>query len=206
METCDIAGLIGPAGNDVPAPGSSCPLQEDDLKERTLENKNMSNRLTFSAGDYVVYPSHGVGRVIGVERDVIAGIELEMYVVRFESERLTLRVPVEKAPRSGMRKLSSREKIQSALDTLKSRIRPRRNIMWSRRAQEYEAKINSGDPVAIAQVVRELYRKDDTEQSYSERMMYKAALERLAREVAAIERVDEAEATRRLEEVLADAA
>ncbi len=166
----------------------------------------MSNRLTFHPGDYVVYPSHGVGRVVGVERDVIAGMELEMYVVRFENERLTLRVPVDKAPRSGMRKLSSREKIQSALETLRSRIRPRRNVMWSRRAQEYEAKINSGDPVAIAQVVRELYRKDDSEQSYSERVMYRSALERLAREVAAIEKVDEAEATRRLEEVLARAA
>ncbi len=166
----------------------------------------MASKLAFAAGDYVVYPSHGVGRVIGIEKETIAGMELEMYVVRFENERLTLRVPVDKAPRSGMRKLSSREKIRSALETLKTRIRPRRHIMWSRRAQEYEAKINSGDPVAIAEVVRELYRKDDSEQSYSERVMYKAALERLARELAAIEKVDEAEATRRLEEVLARAA
>ncbi len=166
----------------------------------------MASKLAFAAGDYVVYPSHGVGRVIGIEKETIAGVELEMYVVRFENERLTLRVPVDKAPRSGMRKLSSREKIRSALETLKTRIRPRRHIMWSRRAQEYEAKINSGDPVAIAEVVRELYRKDDSEQSYSERVMYKAALERLARELAAIEKVDEAEATRRLEEVLARAA
>ncbi len=166
----------------------------------------MSNRLAFAAGDYVVYPSHGVGKVVGIEKQTIAGIELEMYVVKFDSERLILRVPIDKAPRSGMRKLSSREKIQSALDTLKTRIRPRRNVMWSRRAQEYEAKINSGDPVAIAEVVRELHRKDDSEQSYSERQMYRAALERLAREVAAIERVDETEATRRLESVLLEAA
>lgn len=166
----------------------------------------MANGFAFQAGDYVVYPSHGVGRVIGIETEVIAGVELTMYVVRFENERLTLRVPVDKAPRAGMRKLSSREKIRSALETLKTRIRPRRHIMWSRRAQEYEAKINSGDPVAIAEVVRELYRKDDSEQSYSERVMYKAALERLARELAAIEKVDEAEATRRLEEVLERAA
>ena len=166
----------------------------------------MANGLAFAAGDYVVYPSHGVGRVIGIERETIAGVELEMYVVRFENERLTLRVPVDKASRAGMRKLSSREKIRSALETLKTRIRPRRHIMWSRRAQEYEAKINSGDPVAIAEVVRELYRKDDSEQSYSERVMYRAALERLARELAAIEKVDEAEATRRLEEVLERAA
>jgi CarD family transcriptional regulator len=166
------------------------------------EHNNMSNRLAFAAGDYVVYPSHGVGKVVGIEKETIAGVELEMYVVKFDNERLTLRVPVDKAPRSGMRKLSSREKIQSALDALKVRVKPRRNVMWSRRAQEYEAKINSGDPVAIAEVVRELHRHDDSEQSYSERQLYRAALERLAREIAAIERVAEEEATRRLEDVL----
>lgn len=162
----------------------------------------MSNRLAFAAGDYVVYPSHGVGKVIGIEKEIIAGVELEMYVVKFDNERLTLRVPIDKAPRSGMRKLSSREKIQSTLDALRVRVRPRRNVMWSRRAQEYEAKINSGDPVAIAEVVRELHRHDDSEQSYSERQLYRAALERLAREIAAIERVDEEEATRKLQDVL----
>lgn len=165
-----------------------------------------TKKLTFAAGDYIVYPSHGVGRITGVETQVIAGIELEMYVVSFENERLILRVPVDKAQKSGMRKLSSREKIQSAMDALKVRTRPRRNVMWSRRAQEYEAKINSGDPVAIAEVVRELHRPEDAEQSYSERQMYRAALERLAREVAAIERIDEAEASRRLESVLLKAA
>lgn len=163
-------------------------------------------QLAFAAGDYIVYPSHGVGRITGIETQLIAGIELEMYVVAFESERLILRVPVDKAPKSGMRKLSSREKIQSALDALKIRTRPKRTVMWSRRAQEYEAKINSGDPVSIAEVVRELHKSEDAEQSYSEQQMYRATLERLAREVAAIERVDEAEATRRLEKVLLAAA
>ena len=162
--------------------------------------------LAFAAGDYIVYPSHGVGRITGIESQHIAGIELEMYVVSFENERLILRVPVDKAGKSGMRKLSSREKITSALDALKIRTRPRRNVMWSRRAQEYEAKINSGDPVSIAEVVRELHKAEDAEQSYSERQMYRAALERLAREVAAIERIDEAEASRRLEQVLLKAA
>ena len=166
----------------------------------------MSNDLAYAAGDYIVYPSHGLGRVTGIEKQDIAGIELEMYVVSFENEKLILRVPVDKAPNSGMRKLSSREKIQSAMDALKIRTRPRRNVMWSRRAQEYEAKINSGDPVSIAEVVRELHRADDTDQSYSERQMYRAALERLAREVAAIERVDETEATKKLEKVLLAAA
>lgn len=166
----------------------------------------MAKELAFDAGDYIVYPSHGVGCITEIERQVIAGVELEMYVVSFENEKLILRVPVDKAPRSGMRKLSSREKIQSAMDALKIRTRPRRNVMWSRRAQEYEAKINSGDPVAIAEVVRELHRAEDADQSYSERQMYRAALERLAREVAAIDNVDEAEATKRLETVLMAAA
>jgi CarD family transcriptional regulator len=162
----------------------------------------MSKKLAFAAGDYIVYPSHGVGRITGIEAQRIAGIELEMYVVAFESERLILRVPVDKVAKSGMRKLSSREKITSAMEALKIRVRPRRNIMWSRRAQEYEQKINSGDPVSIAEVVRELHKAEDAEQSYSERQMYRAALERLAREVAAIERIDEQEASTRLEKVL----
>ncbi len=166
----------------------------------------MVKKLAFDSGDYIVYPSHGLGRITSIETQNIAGIELEMYVVSFENERLILRVPVDKAPKSGMRKLSSREKIQSAMETLTRRIRPRRSVMWSRRAQEYEAKINSGDPVSIAEVVRELHRAEDSDQSYSERQMYRAALERLAREVAAIERVDEEEATRRLEKVLVQAA
>ncbi len=166
----------------------------------------MAKELAYDVGDYIVYPSHGVGQITNIEKQTIAGISLEMYVVSFENEKLILRVPVEKAPNSGMRKLSSREKIQSALDALKIRTRPRRNIMWSRRAQEYEAKINSGDPVSIAEVVRELHRADDTDQSYSERQMYRAALERLAREVAAIDSVDEQEATKKLEKVLLAAA
>jgi CarD family transcriptional regulator len=166
----------------------------------------MAKELAYDVGDYIVYPSHGVGQITTIEKQTIAGISLEMYVVSFVNEKLILRVPVEKAPNSGMRKLSSREKIQSALDALKIRTRPRRNIMWSRRAQEYEAKINSGDPVSIAEVVRELHRADDTDQSYSERQMYRAALERLAREVAAIDSVDESEATKKLEKVLLAAA
>lgn len=166
----------------------------------------MAKELAYATGDYIVYPSHGVGRITGIEQQSIAGIELEMFVVSFENEKLILRVPIDKVAKSGMRKLSSREKIQSAMDALKIKTRPRRNIMWSRRAQEYEAKINSGDPVSIAEVVRELHRADDTDQSYSERQMYRAALERLAREVAAIERVDESEATKRLEKVLLAAA
>jgi CarD family transcriptional regulator len=166
----------------------------------------MAKQVSFASGDYVVYPSHGVGRITGVKTEEIIGQRLEMYVVQFEHERLTLRVPVARAGQSGMRKLSSRDKIQSALNALRAKPKPRRAVMWSRRAQEYEAKINSGDPVSIAQVVRELHRAEDADQSYSERQMYRAALERLAREVAAIENIDETAATAKLEGVLAQAA
>ena len=167
----------------------------------------VNKKLAYATGDYIVYPSHGVGRITGIESQTIAGIALEMYVVSFENERLILRVPVDKAGqvRHAQAELA-REDHQSALEALKIRTRPRRNVMWSRRAQEYEAKINSGDPVSIAEVVRELHKAEDAEQSYSERQMYRAALERLAREVAAIERIDEAEASRRLEQVLLKAA
>ncbi len=166
----------------------------------------MAKQLSFATGDYVVYPAHGVGLITGVKAEEIAGQKLEMYVVSFEHDRLILRVPVARAGQSGMRKLSSRDKIQSALNALKAKPKPRRAVMWSRRAQEYEAKINSGDPVSIAQVVRELHRGEDVDQSYSERQMYRAALERLAREVAAIEKIDEIAATAKLESVLAQAA
>jgi CarD family transcriptional regulator len=170
------------------------------------ENIGMAKQVSFATGDYVVYPSHGVGQITGVRTEEIAGQKLEMYVVSFEHDRLTLRVPVARAGNSGMRKLSSKDKIQSALNALKTKSKPRRAVMWSRRAQEYEAKINSGDPVSIAQVVRELHRAEDADQSYSERQMYRAALERLAREVAAIENIDEIAATAKLEGVLAQAA
>lgn len=166
----------------------------------------MVKAAAFETGDYIVYPSHGVGRITGIETEDIAGIIIEMYVVSFENERLILRVPTNKVEQSGMRKLSSKDKISSAMDALQAKPRPRRHIMWSRRAQEYETKINSGDPVSIAEVVRELHRADDVDQSYSERQMYRAALERLARELAAIEKVDEATATKKLEEVLSNAA
>ena len=162
----------------------------------------MAKKLAFAAGDYIVYPSHGVGRITGIETQHIAGIELEMYVVSFENERLILRVPVDKVAKSGCASSARARRSAPRLEALKIRTRPRRNIMWSRRAQEYEAKINSGDPVAIAEVVRELHKAEDAEQSYSERQMYRAALERLAREVAAIERIDEQEASQRLEKVL----
>lgn len=162
----------------------------------------MAKSSEFGAGDYVVYPTHGVGRVVGVETQEISDVTLELIIIKFEKDRMTLRVPVNKAHESGLRKLSSRKMMDSALTTLKGRSRAKRT-MWSRRAQEYEAKINSGDPVSIAEVVRDLHRSaDQPDQSYSERQMYQAALDRLARELAAVEKIDEEAATQKLEELL----
>ncbi len=156
----------------------------------------------YSAGDFVVYPTHGVGKVLGVETQEISGISLELIIIKFDKDRMTLRVPVDKAQNSGLRKLSTRKVMDTALTTLKGRSRAKRT-MWSRRAQEYEAKINSGDPVLIAEVVRDLHRGDDQpDQSYSERQMYPAALDRLARELAALEKIDEVAAAQKLEDML----
>jgi CarD family transcriptional regulator len=158
--------------------------------------------LPFNTGDYVVYPTHGVGKVMGLETTEISGSELELIVIKFDKDRMTLRVPVSKANNAGLRKLSTKKVMENALTTLKGRARAKKT-MWSRRAQEYEAKINSGDPVSIAEVVRDLHRGEDQgEQSYSERQMYQAALERLAREFAAMEHIDERAAAEKLEGVL----
>lgn len=156
----------------------------------------------FSKGDYVVYPTHGVGRVIGIENKQIAGETLKLLVIHFEKERMTLRVPISKVEVAGLRRLSNRKIIDTALRTLRGRSRAKRT-MWSRRAQEYEQKINSGDPVLIAQVVRDLHRgADQSEQSYSERQKYQEALERLARELAAVDGIDTEKATEKLEALL----
>ena len=157
---------------------------------------------TYQDGDFVVYPTHGVGKIIGTEKSDIAGVDITLLVIRFEQERMTLRVPLEKAMNLGLRTLSSRKHMDDAIDTLKGKARVRRT-MWSRRALEYEAKIKSGDPVNIAEVVRDLRKRDpQTEQSYSERQMYQAALERLAREFAAIEEIDQETAAVRLEDMM----
>ncbi|NJC34231.1 CarD family transcriptional regulator [Sphingomonas jejuensis] len=162
--------------------------------------------LSFDVGDYVVYPKHGVGRVVELQQQQIAGINLELYVLRFEKERMTLRVPTNKAESVGMRKLSSDKTLREALQTLEGKPRVKRT-MWSRRAQEYEAKINSGDLVSIAEVVRDLFRADDQpEQSYSERQIFEGAASRLARELAAMEQIDEKSAHAKLLEILNKAA
>ncbi|MBE04283.1 MAG: CarD family transcriptional regulator [Gammaproteobacteria bacterium] len=162
----------------------------------------MPKVLDYEIGEYVVYPSHGVGKVTAIEDQIIGDLKLKMFVVVFDKEKMKLRVPVDKTSGSGMRRLSSTSKMDQAISTLKGKARQRR-VMWSRRAQEYEAKLHSGDPIAIAEVIRDLFRNDEQpEQSYSERQMYEAALERLAREYAALENTDTVDATERLEEVL----
>lgn len=166
----------------------------------------MTDKLDFAEGDYVVYPAHGVGRIVAIENHAIAGLHVVLYAITFEKERMTLKVPVAKAKAAGLRRLSTKDRIKAAMDTLQGPSKIKR-IMWSRRAQEYEAKINSGDPVSIAEVVRDLHRgTDQSDQSYSERQIYHAALERLARELAAVEMIDEAKATEQLEAVLSKAA
>jgi len=161
-----------------------------------------NDNFDFKVGDNVVYPAHGVGSVEKIETQTIAGMELNLYVVNFEKDRMRLKIPVAKAQVSGLRNLSTNERLDDALKTLKGRSRVRRT-MWSRRAQEYATKINSGDPVSIAEVLRDLKRSnDDTEQSYSERQIYQSALERLAREVAVIDDTTEIKATEKLEEIM----
>ncbi len=148
------------------------------------------NDLDYKIGDHVVYPAHGVGVVVGVETQEFAGMQLEVYVITFDHEKMMLRVPTKKAKTAGLRALAEGNVVSQALTTLKGRARVKRT-MWSRRAQEYEAKINSGDLISIAEVVRDLHRSEtQPEQSYSERQLYESALDRMAREVAAIERID----------------
>jgi CarD family transcriptional regulator len=177
-----------------------------DTRSTERSNGMAAKALSFDVGDYVVYPKHGVGRVIELQRQEIAGMQLELYVLRFEKERMTLRVPTNKAESVGMRKLSSDKTLREALETLTGKPRVKRT-MWSRRAQEYEAKINSGDLVSIAEVVRDLFRADDQpEQSYSERQIFEGATSRLARELAAMEQVDEPTAQEKILEILRKAA
>jgi CarD family transcriptional regulator len=156
----------------------------------------------FRPNDFIVYPAHGVGKIITIEEQEVAGMTLELFVISFEKDKMTLRVPTNKANSVGMRPLASTDLVEKALETLKGRARVKK-AMWSRRAQEYEQKIHSGDILSIAEVVRDLHRTDDQrEQSYSERQLYEAALERLTREVAAVKGLDEITAGQRVGEVL----
>ena len=161
-----------------------------------------SKKSDFRPNDYVVYPAHGVGQILSIEEQDVAGISLELFVISFEKDKMTLRVPTNKATEIGMRSLSTPDVISQAMKTLKGKAKVKK-AMWSRRAQEYEQKINSGDLISIAEVVRDLHRTDDQrEQSYSERQLYEAALERLTREVAAVGGGDEVSAAKQVDDVL----
>jgi CarD family transcriptional regulator len=165
--------------------------------------KATTQRQGFKTNEYIVYPAHGVGQILAIEEQEVAGYKLELFVITFVKDKMTLRVPTTKIASVGMRKLAEGPIVKRALETLKGRARIKRT-MWSRRAQEYEAKINSGDIVAIAEVVRDLFRSDtQPEQSYSERQLYEAALDRLAREIAAVQRLTETEAVKEIEGALA---
>ena len=164
-----------------------------------------AEKVAFASGDLVVYPTHGVGKITAIEMQEIAGYSLSVIVVLFDKDRMTLRVPLAKAKGSGLRRLSSRKEMDAALAKLRGRSRAKRT-MWSRRALEYQAKIASGDPASIAEVVRDLFRNaGQPEQSYSERQIYQAALDRLVREFAAVERIDETTAVQRVEQLLSAA-
>jgi CarD family transcriptional regulator len=165
--------------------------------------KVLTQRQGFKTNEFVVYPAHGVGQILAIEDQEIAGAKLELFVINFIKDKMTLRVPTAKVANVGMRKLSEPALVKKALETLKGRARVKRT-MWSRRAQEYEAKINSGDIVAIAEVVRDLYRSESQpEQSYSERQLYEAALDRLSREIAVVQHATETEAVKEIEAQLA---
>lgn len=163
------------------------------------QKKPAAIRHGFKTGESIVYPAHGVGQIVTIEEQEVAGMKLELFVIDFEKDKMRLKVPVAKAVSIGMRKLSENDSVEKALKVVQGKARVKRT-MWSRRAQEYDAKINSGDLIAIAEVVRDLYRAENQpEQSYSERQLYEAALDRMAREIAAVNRTSETEAVRLVE-------
>ncbi len=187
---------VKPAVPVKPAVAAAAPRPEE-------PKKPLTQRQGFKTNEFVVYPAHGVGQILSIEEQEIAGAKLELFVINFIKDKMTLRVPTAKVAQVGMRKLSEPALVKRALETLKGRARIKRT-MWSRRAQEYEAKINSGDIVAIAEVVRDLYRSESQpEQSYSERQLYEAALDRLSREIAVVQHVTETEAIKEIEASLA---
>jgi CarD family transcriptional regulator len=199
-----VADKAAPKAAAKPAPKAAAAKPAVAAAPRVEEPKKaLTQRQGFKTGEFVVYPAHGVGQILAIEEQEIAGAKLELFVINFMKDKMTLRVPTAKVANVGMRKLSEPALVKRALETLKGRARIKRT-MWSRRAQEYEAKINSGDIVAIAEVVRDLFRSDSQpEQSYSERQLYEAALDRLSREIAVVQHVTETEAVKEIEGQLA---
>jgi CarD family transcriptional regulator len=185
------------------APAKKAPAKKAPAKKTPAKEVVRRSALGFRVNEHIVYPAHGVGLIVEISAQEIAGMSLDLFVINFEKEKMVLRVPIDKAEQTGMRKLADAKVMDGAIKTLKGRARVKRT-MWSRRAQEYEAKINSGDLIAIAEVVRDLFRNENQpEQSYSERQLYEAALERMAREVATVEKTTEDAAIVKLEAILA---
>ena len=187
------------------APKKTAPkkiIKKEKPSKKTTSKKTISKKEEFLPEQYVVYPSHGIGQILEIEKKEIAGQMLTMYVIEFEKEKMTLRVPLEKTKEIGVRKVSTKNQLKEIFEILTGKAKIRRT-MWSRRAQEYEAKINSGDIKLLTEVVRDLFRSDSQpEQSYSERQLYEAARERLSREVAVIEKTDEQKAIEKIETIL----
>jgi CarD family transcriptional regulator len=201
-KTAAKAPVAKPAAKPVAAAAPKAAVKPA-VPPRVEEKKPLTQRQGFKTNEFVVYPAHGVGQILAIEEQEIAGARLELFVINFIKDKMTLRVPTAKVANVGMRKLSDPLLVKRALETLKGRARVKRT-MWSRRAQEYEAKINSGDIVAIAEVVRDLYRSESQpEQSYSERQLYEAALDRLSREIAVVQHSTETEAVKEIESQLA---
>ena len=190
------------ASDEAAVPAESEADASSDNRPRPNPVRKPRDDEPFAEGDHVVYPTHGVGKVERIATEEIAGHKLELIHITFEENRMTLRVPVAKAKSAGLRKLATRKLFDEALAILKGRARIKRT-MWSRRAQEYEAKINSGDPLAIAEVVRDLHRNaGQPDQSFSERQIYEAAMDRLAAELGALERIDKNAAAVKLADYL----
>ena len=177
-------------------------IKKNEASKKPSVKKTTSKKNEFLPEQYVVYPSHGIGQILEIEKKEIAGQMLKMYVIEFEKEKMILRVPIEKTKEIGVRKVSTKNQLKEIFEILTGKAKIRRT-MWSRRAQEYEAKINSGDIKLLTEVVRDLFRSDSQpEQSYSERQLYEAARERLSREVAVIEKIDEQKAIEKMETIL----
>ena len=168
--------------------------------------KKKERKKVFTKGDFVVYPSYGLGKIKAIQNEIIGGKRIKVFIISI-NERVKLRVPAEKIHDLGLRKLSSKDRMRNALTILKGKSKRRKKIMWSRRAQEYETKILSGDPVSIAEVLKELYKKNAYEDSsFSEKQIYASALDRLSRELAAMQKLDKEAAAKKLEDILSDAA
>ena len=190
---------VAPAKPAAPVVKVQKPVVSEEAPAAAKTLKSASQRQGFKLNEFVVYPAHGVGQIVSIEEQEVAGFKLELFVISFSKDKLTLRVPTSKVTGVGMRKISDPDAARRSLEILTGRARVKRT-MWSRRAQEYETKINSGDINAIAEVVRDLYRSEaQPEQSYSERQLYEAALDRMVREIAAVQKSNEIDALKAVE-------